>query len=223
MERSSDQRLREEAAWVAQALAGNAAGFEALVRRYHAPLKRMLHAVLRNQTDTEDLLQETFLRAWRFLHRFDPTRPFGPWVLRIGLNLARNHLRGRKAAVVLSLDQSPGDGEDECFAGPWLADERTLEEIDYHRLLDETRAALATLPEEQRVVVEMRVLAEMSYQEIASALGIPIGTVMSRLNRGRKHIHDALAARATRGGGKTAARSEHAPARNASPSISEAP
>jgi len=233
MENSADQRPREEAAWVAQALAGDALGFEALVRRYHAPLKRMLHAVLHNQTDVEDLLQETFLRAWRFLHRYDPARPFGPWLLRIGVNLARNHLRKRKAAVELSLDRSPGVDEEEPFDGPWLADERTLRDLDYRRLLDETRAALAALPDEQRVVLEMRVLAEMSYQGIATALAIPIGTVMSRLNRGRRRVQEVLASASSETASAASPETvSSAPvravpsrpiARGPSPSVSEAP
>ena len=192
MESFTEQSLQEEAAWVLQALSGNAQGFEALMRRYHAPLRRMLHAILRNRDDTEDLLQETFLRAWRFLHRFDRGRPFGPWLLRIGVNLARNHLRRRRRASELSLDEPSGVEGEEGFEGAWLADARTLEELDHRRLLAATRAALADLPEEQRVVLEMRLLAEMSYREIAEALGIPIGTVMSRLNRGRRQIQAAL-------------------------------
>ncbi len=183
--------LREEAAWVAQALSGDQRGFEALMRRYHAPLHRMLRAILKNRDDTDDLLQETFVRAWRFLHRFDRERPFGPWLMRIGVNLARNQLRSRRAGT-LSLDEPRETGEEEVYEGSWLADGRSLDELAYRRLLEQTRAALAHIPEEQRIVLEMRVLAEMSYQEIAEALDIPIGTVMSRLNRGRRRLIEAL-------------------------------
>ena len=215
-QRVPEQPLQEEAAWVAQALSGNEQGFEALMRRYHAPLRRMLYAILRNRDDTEDLLQETFVRAWRFLHRFDRTRPFGPWLLRIGVNLARNHLRRRRTAAALSLNESPAAGEEEAFEGAWLADEGTLDELAYRRLLDETRAALAALPEEQRVVLEMRLLAEMSYREIAAALNIPIGTVMSRLNRGRRQIQAALAGQ-PEATGSTAVETAPGPAQQEAP------
>lgn len=186
-------RLKEEAAWVAQALAGDTKGFEALMRRYHAPLGRILRAILRNTEDAEDLLQETFLRAYRFLHRFDVSRPFGPWLLRIGANLARNHIRRRRSRVEVSLNGTPDSGEDGSFEGKWLADLTTVAEMDYRQLLEATRRALESLPGDQRVVLEMRLLAEMSYKEIASALNVPIGTVMSRLNRGRKRIQEELA------------------------------
>lgn len=196
VERSTDRNLHEEAAWVAQALSGDAQGFEALMRRYHAPLARMLHAVLRNREDVDDLVQETFLRAWRFLHRFDPSRPFGPWLLKIGVNLARNHLRRGRSRRELSLDDAPvGDSGDsaEPFEGPWLADTGSADALAHRTLLEETRKALEALPDEFRVVLEMRLLGEMSYQEISDALEVPIGTVMSRLNRGRRRIQEALA------------------------------
>ncbi|MFC1572784.1 RNA polymerase sigma factor [Candidatus Eisenbacteria bacterium] len=186
------QRLNEEAAWVAQALSGEAQGFEALMRRYHVSLGRVLRAILRNPEDAEDVLQETFLRAFRYLHRFDPKRPFGPWLLRIGANLARNHLRRRKARPEVSLDETPETSNDERFEGSWLADLSTVEGVEYQQLCEATRRALESLPEDQRVVLEMRLLAEMSYKEISAGLDIPIGTVMSRLNRGRRRMQSEL-------------------------------
>ncbi len=182
----------EEATWVAQALAGDSRGFEALMRRYHAPLRRLLRAILRDEEDAQDLLQETFLRAYRFLHRFDPSRPFGPWLLRIGTNLARNQLRHRASRREVPLNVKQADDREATFEGRWLADGTTLERVEYSLLLEQTRSAMAALPEEQRVVLEMRLLGEMSYREIAAALGIPIGTVMSRLNRGRHQLQVAL-------------------------------
>ncbi|MBD3236456.1 MAG: sigma-70 family RNA polymerase sigma factor [Candidatus Eisenbacteria bacterium] len=187
------ERQAEEAAWVAQTLAGDDRAFAALVRRYQGPLLRLLRAMLRQGQDAEDLLQETFLRAYRFLHRFDPERPFGPWLMRIGANLARNELRRRRTRREVPLDEAPG-GEEDGYAGAWLADARPLAEIDHRRLLDATRGALSELPEDQRVVLEMRILGEMSYGEIAATLEIPIGTVMSRLSRGRRKIQEVLRA-----------------------------
>jgi RNA polymerase sigma-70 factor (ECF subfamily) len=189
---TNDARLAEEAAWVARTLAGDTRGFDSLMRRYHAPLRRMLRAMLRNEADTDDLLQETFLRAFRFLHRFDPARPFGPWLLRIGANLGRNQLRRRAARAEVPLDPAPTD-EDRPVVIDRLADPRALDEIEHRLLAGSVRQAMAALPEELRVVLEMRVMAEMSYQEIAGALAIPIGTVMSRLHRARARVQAALA------------------------------
>jgi RNA polymerase sigma-70 factor (ECF subfamily) len=186
------QRLAQEATWVAQALSGDARGFDSLMRRYHGPLRRLLRAMLHNDSDAEDILQETFLRSYRFLHRFDPERPFGPWLMRIGANLARNCLKRRATRVEVPLDAADSE-EDETFEGEWMADPRAFSEVEHRELIARTRKAMESLPEEQRVVVEMRILGEMSYREIAAALDIPIGTVMSRLNRGRRQIQAVLA------------------------------
>lgn len=190
MELPVDQ-LREEAAWVAQALSGDPRAFARLVERYHAPVERLLRAIVRNTEDAEDLLQETFLRAYRFLHRFDRSRPFGPWIMRIGANLAKNHLRSRRAHEAVSLDAAP-DGEDDVYEGDWIADDSFLRAVSYRELLEAARRAMADLRDEYRIVIEMRVIGEMSYEEIASALRIPVGTVMSRLNRARRHVQQAL-------------------------------
>jgi RNA polymerase sigma-70 factor (ECF subfamily) len=152
----------------------------------------MLRAMVRNSEDAEDLVQETFVRAYRFLHRFDQTRPFGPWLLRIGSNLARNHLRRARRTATLSLDEGPAGGDEDGYEGEWLADHRSLEELAHRDLLAATRAALERLEPDQRVVLEMRLIGEMSYKEIAEALGIPIGTVMSRLSRGRGQLQAEL-------------------------------
>ena len=187
-----DPGLREDAACVQRALAGDPAGFEALMRRYHAALGRMLRAIVRNPEDAEDLLQETFLRAYRFLHRFDPDRPFGPWLMCIGANLARNHLRRARGRPEVPLDDRGENGE-QAYEGAWLADTRGAQALSHRDLLARTREALARLPDDQRAVLEMRLLGEMSYKEIAAALDIPIGTVMSRLNRARGRIQAELA------------------------------
>jgi RNA polymerase sigma-70 factor (ECF subfamily) len=184
----------DEAAWIARALAGDDRAFAELMRCHHAPLQRLLRRILTNSEDAQDVLQETMLRAYRFLHRFDASRPFGPWLMRIGINLARNRLKQRARRQEISLDEPRGDEGDEPFVGEWMADDTTREGIEYERLLARTHRALDALPDEYRAVLELRLLAEMSYDEIAHALGIPIGTVMSRLSRGRKQIQSALAA-----------------------------
>jgi len=187
---SETEWREQDAAWVARVLAGDPGGFDPLVRRYRPVLERLLRAMVRNREDAEDLLQETFLRTYRFLHRYDTGRPFGPWILRIGANLARNHLRGRRGRREVALDEPPGEGP---FEGEWLADSSTMDTLASRDRLERARGALALLPDEQRVVLELRVLAEMSYQEIATTLAIPIGTVMSRLNRGRRRLRDEAA------------------------------
>jgi RNA polymerase sigma-70 factor (ECF subfamily) len=185
--------LLEDGACVERALAGDGAGFEALMRRHHGALARMLRAIVRNPEDAEDLLQETFLRAYRYLHRFDRSRPFAPWLMCIGANLARNHLRRLRVRQEVPLEDGGGEEGEGMFEGAWLADARTAQDLGHRELLARTREALELLPEDQRAVLEMRLLGEMSYKEIAAALDLPIGTVMSRLSRARSRIQAGLA------------------------------
>jgi RNA polymerase sigma-70 factor, ECF subfamily len=139
--------------------------------------------IVRRHDLADDVAQDAFLRAWQRLASFDLDRPFGPWVCRIAANLAINHVRSPLAREEgLGEDRpDPPDG-----AGGPLA-----------RVLDAEadgvlRAALRDLPAEQGAVLTLRVIEEMSYKEIAEALGIPVGTVMSRLARARERLAATL-------------------------------
>jgi RNA polymerase sigma-70 factor (ECF subfamily) len=132
----------------------------------------------------DEVAQETFLRAFGSLDRFDVGRPFGPWICRIAANAAINHLRSPAVAREQPLPETAPD--------PPSTAEGPLE-----RLLDgEARAvldqALGELPAEQRAVFTLRVFEELSYREIAESLGIEMGTVMSRLARARERLRIAL-------------------------------
>jgi RNA polymerase sigma-70 factor, ECF subfamily len=120
-------------------------------------------------------VQETFLRAWRALDRFDETRPFAPWLLRIATNWSRTQLETRKRRGGEEL------GDDLAWSGP-----SPDEDAEKRQLRDGVNRAVAQLPREQRVVLHLRVVEGMSYREIADTLEMPIGTVMSRLARARE-------------------------------------
>jgi RNA polymerase sigma-70 factor (ECF subfamily) len=139
--------------------------------------------IVRRHDVADDVVQDAFLRAYQALDRFDRQRPFGPWICRIAANLAVNHVR------------SPQAREEGLPEG--LADAPSLEAGPLVGVLEtEGRAALDTAMErlspEQRAVFVLRVFEELSYQEIADALGISPGTVMSRLSRARERLRDAL-------------------------------
>ncbi|HEY7412073.1 MAG TPA: sigma-70 family RNA polymerase sigma factor [Vicinamibacteria bacterium] len=169
-----------------------------MVKRYQRRVYATAFRITRRHDLADDVAQEAFLRAWRSLSRFDLGRPFGPWVCRIAANLAVNHVRSprhREEAL------PEGHGEARETASTPLED---MLDGEARRLLD---GALSTLSPEQRAVFVLRVHEEMSYQEIAEALAIPAGTVMSRLSRAREQLRLALApylgasARRAEGGG----------------------
>jgi RNA polymerase sigma-70 factor (ECF subfamily) len=140
--------------------------------------------IVRAHDVADDVAQEAFVRAWRSLDRFDLARPFGPWVCRIAANLAVNHVRSPRAR-----EEGLPDGRAETPCGDAGPLGRILD-AEAKRLLD---GAVARLSPDQRAVFVLRTVEEMSYEEIAVALGISQGTVMSRLFRARERLARALA------------------------------
>jgi RNA polymerase sigma-70 factor, ECF subfamily len=164
------------------------------VRLYQRRVYAVALRIVRRHEVADDVAQEAFVKAHQSLASFDTSRPFGPWICRIAANLAINQVR------------SPQWREQE------LPDERhvasraqgPLGGVLHREAQAQMQAALSGLPAEQRAVFVLRSVEELSYQEIADALGISIGTVMSRLFRARERLRAALqpyldAGRAVRG------------------------
>jgi RNA polymerase sigma-70 factor (ECF subfamily) len=168
--------------------AGEARAFEALVDRYKRPLFVLLVRVVGDRHAADDLLQECFVRLWRHIDDLDESEPLYGLLRRIAVNLGRNHLRGRarrhKATEGMIREMSkPIDGPEPELDGA----EETGRAV---------REALDELPEEQRTCLVLRVQEEMSYSQIARAVGVAVGTVMSRLSRARMALRDRLRKRA---------------------------
>ena len=181
---SAPEESESESSLLEQARRGSVSAFEQIVRRYQRRVYATAYRIVRRHEVADDVAQEAFIRAYRSLDRFDPGRPFGPWICRIAANLAVNHVRSPAARE----DALP-DGHAETpsaapgpLQGVLDAEARTMLE-----------RALGELPTEQRAVFCLRVFDELSYREIADALGIEMGTVMSRLSRAREKLREALA------------------------------
>jgi RNA polymerase sigma-70 factor, ECF subfamily len=180
---SAPQGTEREIGLLVQARGGNFFAFEEIVRRYQRRVYATAYRIVRRHEVADDVAQEAFIRAFRNLDRYDAQRPFGPWICRIAANLALNHVRspmGREEALPDGHAETPS-----AAAGP-LQD---VLDTEARAMLDR---ALADLPADQRSVFCLRVFEELSYKEIAEALGISMGTVMSRLSRAREKLRDAL-------------------------------
>src|SRR5450432_3733182 len=162
-----------EAELLARAREGNLFAFEEIVKRYQ---RRVYATAMR-------IVQEAFLRAHQALARFDLTRPFGPWICRIAANLAVNHVRSPIARE---------QGLPETYAEAPAPSPGALAGVLDGEASRELARALESLSAEQRAVFSLRVFEELSYKEIADALEISIGTVMSRLSRARERLRVAL-------------------------------
>lgn len=170
---------REEAAWIAKARAGDPAAVRRLLERYRGRAVRLAAHVLRRRPDeAEDVAQEAFVRAFRSLAKLRGDAGFGPWLYRIVIRLCAD----RQRAARWSREVSPAD-LDEWTPGPAIStdglDTRLLVGMLLDRLSPPMRAALV-----------LRELEGLDYAEVAAALGVPVGTVRSRLHTARAQFRD---------------------------------
>ncbi|MBI3150698.1 MAG: sigma-70 family RNA polymerase sigma factor [Chloroflexi bacterium] len=165
---------------ILRARRGDSEAYGELVTRYQTGVFNVCYRILHNRGDAEDLAQETFIRAYDRLHTFDLEREFSPWIRRVAANLCLNHLDSHKPSAMLDEErdedktQSPG------------------EQVEVKERSEQIRAALASLPSHYRIVVELRHYQDLSYDEIAAELQLPLSDVKSHLFRARKLLAEKL-------------------------------
>ena len=181
----------EEKGYIERVLAGDESAYEPLVTENQTKVYRLALRILKNEADAEDAAQETFLKAYTSLADFRGDSRFSVWLYRLTNNVCIDMLRKNKRAVIVSLQTEDDDGEETELAIP---DERYSPERLAERAADRdaVRAALASLPDDCREILALRESAGLSYDEIAAALSLEVGTVKSRLNRARKKLCAAL-------------------------------
>ncbi|HSV74489.1 MAG TPA: sigma-70 family RNA polymerase sigma factor [Chthonomonadales bacterium] len=168
-------------------------GFENLLKEHHRKAYAFAYRLAGNREDAEDLVQDSFVRAFRARERFDASRPFDRWLFRIISNLFIDRLRARPRQLPLSLD-APMEGHD----GDTLSSEIPDADADPSRILmgqamdERLQAALNSLPPAFRQTVVLADVEGMSYEDVAEALGCAVGTVRSRLHRARTMMRDHL-------------------------------
>ncbi len=179
---ASPQVLEDENALIAQAQLGDRNAFGELASRYYPGVVRVVYRLCGDAGLAEDMAQEAFLRAWLNLSSFHPQSSLRNWLYRIAINATLDVLR-RKPEEAL---------EDEAIPmTPDLADGPELILIDKEQAAL-VRLAVMDLPEAARPVLVLREYGGLSYQEIASVLDVPVGTVMSRLNYARNRLRELL-------------------------------
>jgi RNA polymerase sigma-70 factor (ECF subfamily) len=166
--------------------AADAAYFEELVRRHYQRAYLVAYRLSGSHTDADDLTQEALVRAFESLHRYQRDLPFINWLYRIMVNLHIDEVRRRKRVRVESVEELPTSAE--------LVDQESdPAELVLSRELDERiQTALQSLPEEFRIAVTLCDVEGFSYEEIAEIMRCAIGTVRSRVHRGRKQMRDRL-------------------------------
>jgi RNA polymerase sigma-70 factor (ECF subfamily) len=185
-EREIDQALVE------RVQKGDKAAFELLVAKYHRKIIRLVSRLVRDAAEVEDVTQEAFIKAYRALPQFRGESAFYTWLYRIAVNTAKNHLatQGRRAPTSTEANAE----EAETFAeADQLRDINTPESMLMSKQIAQTvNTAMEALPDELRTAITLREIEGLSYEEIAEAMGCPIGTVRSRIFRAREAIASRL-------------------------------
>jgi RNA polymerase sigma-70 factor, ECF subfamily len=182
----------DETTLVNQGREGDTTAFGELVRRYEAKIFRLAQHITGNREDAEDVLQETFLKAYEHLEQFQGNSKFYTWIVRIAVNQALMKLRRRKTDKTVSLDETIDTGEDTILreVAAWDEDpEQRYSREELGRILD---TAVADLDPPYRSVFVLRDIDELSTEETAQALDLSIPAVKSRLLRARLQLREKL-------------------------------
>jgi RNA polymerase sigma-70 factor (ECF subfamily) len=176
---------RDDAALVAAAQAGDRTALDTLLRRHYDRVHAVCRRIAGSSRDADDATQEAMISIVRGIGRFDGRSAFSTWIYRIATNAALDELRRRKRQPTLHVvgDDSPPPEVVDPLA------ERRLEGVVERISIDD---ALERLPEDFRAAVVLRDVADLDYAEIAEVLDVPVGTVKSRIARGRGQLVDAL-------------------------------
>lgn len=179
----------QEKVWIDAAREGDPLAFEQLIHLYEKRVFALTRRMCKNPSDAEEAAQEAFLAAWQGLKFFRGESSFSTWLYRLASNACVDALRK--------------EGRHQAAAGPSLDDEETMLEIpdeaatphtlaEQAELKEQIEEGLAALPEEYRTVLVLREIHQQSYDEIAEILSLDLGTVKSRISRGRKRLRKFL-------------------------------
>ena len=188
----SSQAGADETALVAQSREGDTAAFGELVRRYEGKIFRLAQHVTQNREDAEDVLQETFMKAYEHLDQFQGNSKFYTWIVRIAVNQALMKLRRRKTDKSVSLDETIDTGEDTMIREIAAWDEDPEQRFSRDELGGILDTAVQSLDPPYRSVFVLRDIDELSTEETAEALGLSVPAVKSRLLRARLQLREKL-------------------------------
>ena len=185
-DRDIDQQLVE------RVQRGDKKAFDLLVAKYQRKLSRLLSRFIRDPGEVEDVTQEAFIKAYRALPAFRGESAFYTWLYRIGINTAKNYLvaAGRRAPTATEFDADEAETFEE---GDQLRDINTPESVLMSKEIAATvNETIEQLPDELRTAIQLREIEGLSYEEIATIMDCPIGTVRSRIFRAREAIAERL-------------------------------
>ena len=181
---------------VASAQKGSQAAYRELLGRYQRPVFSLIYRMVRDREQAEDLSQETFVRVFNHIDRYDPKFKFSSWIFKIATNLTIDAMR-KKEPQTVSIDGSRyAETSDEVEATTITVesgDENPEELLEAKQLGDEIERAIGKLRPEYRTAILLRHVEGREYQEIAEIMALPLGTVKTYIHRGRNELKNTLA------------------------------
>ena len=181
---------------VALAQQGRDLAFRELVRRYERPVFSLIYRMVRDREAAEDLAQDSFVKVLNHIDRYNPEFKFSSWIFKIANNVAIDHLRRRQPQTV-SMDGSPhatSASEIEASSFEIAAEQETaLQELEAREIGSAIERAIAKLRPEYRACIMLRHVEDRSYEEIATTLDLPLGTVKTYIHRARNELRVLLA------------------------------
>jgi len=161
------------------------APLEQLLRDNYSMMRAVCWRILSNESDADDATQNAMMAIVKNFSSFDERSAFSTWAYRIATNAALDELRRRRRRPLTLLGHDNGEAMD-------IADQRSEDQFSHINAHDELSSALALIPEEYRVALVLRDVADLDYEEISHILDVPIGTVRSRIARGRRRLAGIL-------------------------------
>ena len=192
MPATTEAGVFDESQLVAKAREGDLAAFNELVQRYDRKIFRLAKHITQNDEDAEDVLQETFLKAFEHLGDFQGQSKFYTWIVRIAVNESLMKLRKRKSDRTVPLDEPVDTGEDTVVREIAVWEENPEQKYSREEMAKILEEAVDTLRPAFRTVFVLRDIEELSTEETAEALGISIPAVKSRLLRARLQLREKL-------------------------------
>ena len=181
----------EDVLLVQRCLRGEKEAFCRLVEKYKVPIYNLAYRMLESEEEAEDAFQETFLQAYKSLDKYKLNYSFFTWLYTVSLNICRNRLKKRWRVRMFSIDEPVSDDNnlDWQIADSRLSPDVLLQRKDFLLLVNE---AVNYLPVKYKAVIVLRYLDNLSYQEIAEIVKLPLGTVKTQIHRGRLLIQDYI-------------------------------
>ncbi|WP_019414260.1 RNA polymerase sigma factor SigW [Paenisporosarcina sp. TG20] len=176
---------------IKEVLKGDQNAFAEIVELFQDKLYRVCYRMLGNKHEAEDIAQEAFVRAFVNIHTFDTNRKFSTWLYRIGTNLCIDRIRKKKPDFSLDADVTGTDGLT-MYSQVASTDDLPEEEVLKMEMQDRVQYEISRLPDKYRAVIVLKYLEDLPLQEISDILDMPLGTVKTRVHRGREALRKQL-------------------------------